>query len=215
MGQAPHNNPGSCRSNRSTNDSDNITMQRQGGSRPPLGGKSNHKIMSMENVLTVTTTRGELRYTINDDGFIIMQNTQTVKRYHQLRWEEQPDLDQMGVFFAFSPEQFENGVERLTKRGFIKSKGEIRRGPANSLGTPQSLSKMMKWYAAQDKKILQECDPQEVYFYEFNNHETPYGWDGDIEVMRIIASIWGYDTAIKLKRHCKSSDKAIEELKTI
>ena len=62
------------------------------------------------------------------------------------------------------------------------------------------------------RRIKEECDPQEVYFWEFNNHETPYGWDGDIEVMRIIVVTWGYDVAIGLKRYCRSNDKVIAEL---
>ena len=71
--------------------------------------------MENENVMTVTTTRGELRYTVDGDGFIHMLNPQTIKRYHQLRWEEQPDLTAMGVFFAFSNEQFNEGVKRYCR----------------------------------------------------------------------------------------------------
>lgn len=165
-----------------------------------------------EQILTVMTTRGELRYTLTDDGFVNMLNPQTIKRYHQLRWEEQPDLTAMGVFFAFSNEQFAEGKKSLEKRGFLKNGEKIVRGPAGSFGTADSILEMMEWYEEQDKKIKSECDPQEVYFWEFNNHETPYSWDGDIEIMRIIKNTWDFDTAIRLKRLCKSSDKAIQEL---
>jgi hypothetical protein len=168
--------------------------------------------MENENIMTVTTTRGELRYTLDGDGFIHMLNPQTIKRYHQLRWEEQPDLTAMGVFFAFSNEQFNEGAKSLTKRGFITDESQIKRGPAGSFGTLESLTKMMDWYDERDKKIKAECDPQEVYFWEFNNHETPYGWDGDIEIMKIIVTTWDYDTAVGLKRYCRSNDKAIAEL---
>lgn len=169
--------------------------------------------MGNENVMTVTTTRGELRYTVDGDGFIHMLNPQTIKTYRRLRWEEQPDLTAMEVFFAFSNEQFNEGVKSLTKRGFITDKSEIKRGPAGSFGTLESLTKMMDWYDEQDKKVKAECDPQEVYFWEFNNHETPYGWDGDIEIMKIIVTTWDYDTAVGLKRYCRSNDKVIAELK--
>ena len=168
--------------------------------------------MENENIMTVTTTRGELRYTVDGDGFIHMLNPQTIKRYHQLRWEEQPDLTAMGVFFAFSNEQFEEGKKSLEKRGFLNNGKKIVRRPAGSFGTADSILDMMEWYDEQDKKIKSECDPQEVYFWEFNNHETPYGWDGDVEIMKIIVTTWDYNTAVALKRYCRSNDKVISQL---
>lgn len=168
----------------------------------------------MENeVLTVTTTRGELRYTRDEDGFIKMLNPQTIDTYYRLRWKEQPDLEAMGIFCAFSEKQFDEGVKSLIKRGFIKDVSELRSGIANTFGAPGSFKKMYAAYDEISRRIKKECDPQEVYFWEFNNHETPYGWGGDIEVMRIIVDTWGYETAIGLKRYCRSNDKVISELK--
>ena len=168
--------------------------------------------MENENIMTVTTTRGELRYTRDGDGFIRMLNPQTIDTYYRLRWKEQPDLPAMGIFCAFSEKQFEEGVKGLIQRGFIKDESELRRGIANTFGSPGSFKKMYAAYDEQTRRIKEECDPQEVYFWEFNNHETPYSWDGDIETMRIIVDTWGYDTAIGLKRYCRSNDKAISQL---
>lgn len=169
--------------------------------------------MYTEDILTVATTRGELSYTINEEGFIQMKNPQTISRYYQLRWKEQPDLDELGIFFAFSKEQYARGVEGLKKRGFIQEESELRQGTAGAIGSAQSLSKMYEAYREIDRKIVAECDPQEVYFWEFNNHETPYGWDGDLEIMKIIVGLWGFETAVGLKRYCKVNDKELEKLR--
>lgn len=166
----------------------------------------------MEDIRTITTTCGELQYTIVDDGFIKMINPKTISRYYQLRWETQPDLTGIGIFFAFSNEQLEQGIASLKKRGFITDASELRRSFGGAFGSAESIRKMYAAYNEIEEKIKAECDPQEVYFYEFNNHETPYGWDGDIEIMKIIVGTWGYDVAIGLKRYCKSNDSEIQKL---
>ena len=52
-----------------------------------------------------------------------------------------------------------------------------------------------------EKQIPTECDPQEVYFYEYNNHECMFAWDGDKEAVEIIIRHWGKDVAKSLKRY--------------
>ena len=167
--------------------------------------------MSTE-VLTVATTQGELRYTRDDDGFIRMENPQTTRLYHELRYEKQPDLPAMGIFCAFSNSQFEEGVASLKKRGFIKDTSELKKGPVGCFGTSASFAKLYKAYDEIWEEIRTRCDPQEVYFYEFNNHETPYSWEGDMETMRLIVDIWGYDIAISLRRYCRTNDAEISKL---
>ena len=49
-------------------------------------------------------------------------------------------------------------------------------------------------------KIRSECNPQEVYVYEYNNHECCIDWDGDLNAIRIIATVWGEDVARTIKR---------------
>lgn len=45
-----------------------------------------------------------------------------------------------------------------------------------------------------------ECDPQEVYFYEYNNHECMIAWDGDKEAYDLIVGYWGEEVAKTIKR---------------
>jgi len=58
--------------------------------------------------------------------------------------------------------------------------------------------------------IFHECDPQEVYCYEYNNHECCIAFDGDIEAIRLVAGIWGVETAKTIKR--RSAFYRVEEL---
>ena len=58
-------------------------------------------------------------------------------------------------------------------------------------------------YNAFDKMFslaAQECDPQEVYFYEFNNHECMYAFDGDDEAMELVIKIFGVEKAKQVNR---------------
>lgn len=51
------------------------------------------------------------------------------------------------------------------------------------------------------EQVRKECDPQEVYFYEFNNHESMYAYDGDYEAIKLIIDIFGENIARKIKRY--------------
>ena len=51
-----------------------------------------------------------------------------------------------------------------------------------------------------NKMVKEECDPQEVYFYEYNNHECQYAFDGDYEAYELVSDIFGEDIASKIKR---------------
>ena len=49
-------------------------------------------------------------------------------------------------------------------------------------------------------RIRTECDPQEVYCYEFNNYESAIAFDEDMDAIRLIAAIWGQETTSRIKR---------------
>ena len=143
----------------------------------------------------------------NSEGAICMTNAKTVKRYHELKYDSQPDCDKYGVFFAFSDEQFEKGYKHLIELGLIKDGDKIKRySPVSGMfcANLELMKKYFEFYANKDKLIREECDPQEVYFYEFNNHECMYSWEGDEDAIRIIIDLWGVDVAKTIKR-CNDS----------
>lgn len=159
--------------------------------------------MEEKDIKVINTTKGELRYYRdwkNFDGGIVMMNDQTVKRYREIK-DQHPDADKCGVFFAFSNEQFNEGYKHLIELGHIKDGDKIVRGVAGAFGTNEGLDKFFKFYEDRDKPIKEECDPQEVYFYEYNNHESMIAWDGDLEAIKIIIDIWGADIARNIKRY--------------
>lgn len=159
--------------------------------------------MEEKDIQTIKTTRGELKYYRDWDkyeGGIVMLNAQTVKRYREIQ-DEHPDADKCGVFFAFSNQQFSEGYKHLIELGHIKDGDKVVRSVGGAFGTEEGLDKFFKFYEDRNEPIKEECDPQEVYFYEYNNHESMIAWDGDLEAIKIIISIWGADVARNIRRY--------------
>lgn len=97
-------------------------------------------------------------------------------------------------FFAFSHEQFEEGK---IKAGIANKK--ICSAGQGLYGTKEGIKKLFADYDAIDKEIAEKCDPQEVYNYEFDNHECSYT-NCDENPINIVASIFGKEKAKLVKR---------------
>ena len=67
--------------------------------------------------------------------------------------------------------------------------------------TKDGAKRLFEFYESIDAKIKAECDPQEVYVYEYNNHECCIAWDGDLEAIKIVLSLFGEDAARNIKRY--------------
>ena len=105
------------------------------------------------------------------DGFLVYENDKTLERYHELRNEQSNvDTKKFDLFFAFSKEQFSEGL-------------------------------FYEYLAGIDAKIKAECDPQEVYVYEYNNYECCIAYDGDLEAIKTVLSLFGEEAARKIKRY--------------
>lgn len=106
--------------------------------------------------------------------------------YSELKEQQAPAGE---YFFAFSNEQF---TENREKAG-LKDK-EVLRGPAGIFGSEQGIKDFFRFYDELDQKIKEQCPPQEVYNYEFNNHECSYTGH-DTEAWDIVKSIYGEERA--------------------
>jgi hypothetical protein len=159
--------------------------------------------MEEKDIKTVKTTRGELRYYRdwgNYDGGVVMLNAQTIDRNKAIK-NEHPDADKCGVFFAFSREQFAEGYKHLVELGHIKDGDKICQDKdTGAFGTKDGLAAFFKFYDDSRAAIPKECDPQEVYFYEYNNHECMIAWDGDKEAYDLIVGYWGEEVAKTIER---------------
>lgn len=169
--------------------------------------------MEKKDIKTIKTTKGELRF-YRDwdkwDGGIRMLNAQTITRYVQIN-EEHPDADKYGVFFAFSREQLAEGIAHLKELGFIKDDSELVRDKnTGAFGTEAGLRSFFNFYKESRAAIPEECDPQEVYFYEYNNYESMYAWDGDLEAIKVIINYWGVDVARNIKRY--NAGRSIDDI---
>lgn len=151
--------------------------------------------------MTIKTTKGMLHYHRNweCEGCIEMDNPQTIARYREL-CDRHPNADECGVFFAFSDKQFEEGYARLVELRHINQGDKVCR-TSTIFGTKEGIRKFYQFYEENMDVIKNECDPQEVYFYEFNNFESMISWDGDKEAIKRIINIWGEEVANTIKRH--------------
>lgn len=76
------------------------------------------------------------------------------------------------VFFAFSNEQFEQGKAK------IPEDKEIFRGYVGGMyGTKEGLHYYRDFYNNLTEQIKAECDPDDIYRYEFSNYECGYSGD--------------------------------------
>jgi len=131
------------------------------------------------------------------DGVIRMENVQTLKRYHQLNEEAyNVNLADFDCFWAYDQKQFDEGLARIGK-----PKDKIYRYGNGLFGTHDGFMRYMDYLDKKNERIKEECDPQEVYFDEFNNHECMLDWDGDTAAIELMMDIFGDEVAKSLKRY--------------
>lgn len=150
----------------------------------------------------ITTAHGVLEVWRDWDceGAIGMKGAKTIKRYKELS-DEHPDSDKYGIFFAFSKEQYEEGKARMKELGFYKDGQKIYSFGMGGYGTSKELiDAFFNFYAERSKLMAKECDPQEVYIYEYNNHECMLSWDGDEPAYKIIVEMYGEEIAKSITR---------------
>ena len=149
----------------------------------------------------VKTTRGVLKYYRDweQSGNIAMVNPQTIQDYMEST-KQYPDTTKYGVFFAFNEKQFDEGYNRLVEQGFIKDGDKVEHYGIGLYGTKEGINEYFLFFEDKDKWVRKFCDPQEVYFYEYNNYECMSHNDGDYDAIRVIERIWGEKVASEIVR---------------
>lgn len=142
------------------------------------------------------------------DGMMTWKNAKTLKRYKELcRERDTVNITRFDCFFAFNGRQFAEGKRTIRP---LNDGEELINFGGGGYGTKDGVKRLFKFYEDIEQRISRECDPQEVYCYEFNNHESCIAYDGDIEAIRLVARIWGVETAKTIKR--RSAFYGVEEL---
>ena len=103
-------------------------------------------------------------------------------------------FDYKEIFFAITKEQIEKGLDETGIRG-----RKIYKGGSCLYGTHEGIIAFFNFNKAIIKKIEQECDPQEVYEYEYSNHECNYVGK-DTEAILMIISYFGEERAKEVER---------------
>ncbi len=119
-------------------------------------------------------------------------NTSTKQRYYELSHEHAP-LHK--CFFAFSETQFEDG----RKEAGIGEDEKIYQDSCGLYGTKEGLEAVFTFYKDRRKRIAAECKPQDVYDYEFLNHECELTYD-DEEAIQLVIDYFGEERAKTVKR---------------
>lgn len=121
----------------------------------------------------------------------------TIDRYLELRQQaNEIDIYKLHVFPAFSKKQFEEG----RKRAGIGDGEKIVSIGGGMYGTEEGFRAYFDKLDEINATIAKECDAQEVYCEEYNNHEGMINPDGDEQALLLVADIFGWEVATSLKR---------------
>lgn len=162
----------------------------------------------MKDVIKLCDGRLQVWADWENDGMLRWKGDRTLKRYRQICEERNHmDVGKFQCFFAFSEKQLKEGLERLA----LPEGEKLVRTGYGLFGTREGMDRLHEEYARLRKRIVEECDAQEVYLYEYNNHECCIDWDGDENAIKLIIDYWGAETARNIMR-CNALRKVDEIL---
>jgi len=154
-----------------------------------------------------------------NDGVLQITGAETLVRYGELK-ERQHNIPvrEFGIFFAFSNEQFKEGYNDLVKRGLIQDGDRVCGFGAGAYGLRDGMKRWVEEANGLDAKIASECDPYEVYCYEYNNFECCIDYDGDERAVKEVLRLFGLErTQEALQgrrfRECGMIDDIYEQMK--
>lgn len=119
----------------------------------------------------------------DNDGMLKWSNAKTLKRYKELCEERNHCTITSYGCLAFDEQNLTHGEKHV-----ILSSGGCE------------TMRLCDYYAAMRAKIANECQPYEIYCYEYNNQESFISLDGDMGAIMVIVDIFGADVAKKINR---------------
>ena len=104
----------------------------------------------------------------------------------------QPEM--RNCFFAFNNEQLTEGIRKHCLNGL-----KLYNAGLGLIGTKEGIADFTGQYDKISEDIKNNCNPQDVYDYEFFNHECGYVND-DSEAIDIVIDYFGIEKAKEVKR---------------
>lgn len=144
-----------------------------------------------------THSANGVKYYINRFGSVCMVKPKTIQKYKEL-CDQQLDLDSVGVFWAFSDEQFDKGLDKLKEKGMYSDEDTLVAIDGGGFLPKKNMPALRELLDSRRQKKA-ECDPQEVYFYEYNECEGMYSC-GEENAYDIVEHIFGKERASKVIR---------------
>lgn len=131
----------------------------------------------------------------------ISWNAKTINRYREL-CDKQSNFTspEITYIFAGSTEEANRKCDEWLKR-ICKTKDDIVVGPSGMVATKEAYKQWIDNINECNRLIKEECDPNEVYWYEFNNYECPINSEGDTRPIEFIIEIFGEEVARKIRRY--------------
>lgn len=148
-----------------------------------------------------TTIQDKATVSVNweNDGMLEISNAKTLDTYNRL-CDEWYHRETPYIFYAFNKNKFAEGIKKLEKSGWKNDGEKLIDVGYGGFTTRRGYERMTEEVDEHHRKIREQCDIKEVYWYEYNNHESFISWDGDMNAIQKIAAIWGEEEARKLHR---------------
>lgn len=144
------------------------------------------------------------------EGSLVIRKPKTLATYRKLtNSRNELPLSHFNMFAAFNKEQFEEGM----REAGIKDGEKVCSLGAGVYGKREGIDRWIAYQKDKNSEIRHQCDHQEVYVYEYNNHECMFDFDGDRVAVEHIINIFGEEAAKKLKRFsdCYPVEQIIKE----
>lgn len=142
-------------------------------------------------------------FSLDSNEMMTWSNAKTIDTYKRLIDERnRTPLSKYDCFSAFNNEQYEQGLKSIRP---LEEGEKLIYFTAGVYGTKDGMRRLNDYYQSVRDSIKEQCDPQEVYCYEFNNYESCYDYDGDMNAIRTVVSIFGTETARTVKRYFAST----------